>query len=156
MKDKMSLRASVRSALLIIGFFVAVALIRDWTPTTAQVTPTKIAVIDTEAVLLRSKIGKAMTVELEKVQQDSQRQFKAETDPAKREQIKVAAQKKYNDTRDRLLAQADTKMTPIINSVGREMKAAAIFRKFESGLIYADDSLDITNTVIQRIDAATP
>ena len=157
MQDKKVSLLNVRVALLLfVAVLVAVAATRDWTPTTAQVPPTKIAVIDTEAVLTRSKLGKAMYVELEKVQQDSQRQFNAETDPTKREQIKLVAQKKYNDTRDRLLAQADTKMTPIINAVGKEMKAAAIFRKFESGLIYADDSLDITNTIIQRIDAATP
>jgi hypothetical protein len=29
-----------------------------------------------------------------------------------------------------------------------------IFRKFESGLIYADDTVDITSTVIQRMDTA--
>jgi len=28
-----------------------------------------------------------------------------------------------------------------------------IFRKFESGLIYADDAIDITSAVVQRLDA---
>ena len=35
----------------------------------------------------------------------------------------------------------------------RELGYTLIFRKFESGLIYADDGVDITNVVIQRIDA---
>ncbi len=157
MQDKKVSLLNVRVALLLfVAVLVTVAAMRDWTPTTAQVTPTKIAVIDTEAILLRSKLGKAMTAELRKLQEDTQTQYNAETDRAKREQISQNATTKYNATRDRLMASIDVKMMPTIDAVGKEMKVAAIFRKFESGLIYADDSLDITNTIIQRIDAATP
>jgi len=157
MKYLKSLRMNVRGALLlVVGFVSAVAVMTDWTPATAQVSPTRIAVVDVEAVLTRSKLGKAIYAELNKHNEDAQRQYNAETDPAKRQQIKLSAEKKYTDTRDRLLANADTRMMPIIQTLGKELKAAAIFRKFESGLIYSDDTLDITNTVIQRIDAATP
>ncbi len=45
---------------------------------------------------------------------------------------------------------------PVINQVGKELGYNMIFRKFESGLIYADDALDITTQVIQRLDAAAP
>ena len=34
---------------------------------------------------------------------------------------------------------------PVINQVGKELGYTLIFRKFESGLIYADEAIDITN-----------
>lgn len=157
MKCPRSLLVNVRGALLLVtGFVAAVAVMTDWTPTTAQVSPTRIAIVDVETVLLRSKLGKAMTAELNRHNDDAQRRYNAETDPVKRQQIKLSAEKTYPELRDRLLANADTRMMPIIQAIGKELKAAAIFRKFESGLIYTDDSLDITSNVIQRIDAATP
>ena len=33
---------------------------------------------------------------------------------------------------------------PVINQVGKELGYTLIFRKFESGLIYADEAIDIT------------
>lgn len=33
------------------------------------------------------------------------------------------------------------------------MNVAAVFNKFESGLIYASDRIDITNDVIRRFNA---
>ena len=35
-------------------------------------------------------------------------------------------------------------------AIGKEMGLAAIFNKFESGLVYASDAIDITDTVIKR------
>lgn len=49
----------------------------------------------------------------------------------------------------------EDQVMPIINQVGAENGYTMIFRKFESGLIYVDDSVDITPQVIQRLDAAT-
>ena len=36
------------------------------------------------------------------------------------------------------------------------MGLAAIFNKFESGLVYASDAIDITDTVIKRFNDAAP
>jgi Skp family chaperone for outer membrane proteins len=55
--------------------------------------------------------------------------------------------------RDAILAEIDTKVMPVITQIGKERGYAMIFRKFESGLIYANDALDITALVIQRLDA---
>lgn len=157
MKDLISSRMNVRGALLLgFVFLCAAAFMREWTPTTAQTPPTRIAIVDVETVLTRSKLGKAMYAELKVHQEEAMRQYNAETDAAKRQQIKLNAEKKFNETRDRMLASADARIMPIIQTLGKELRAAAIFRKHESGLIYGDDSLDITNTVIQRADAATP
>ena len=47
----------------------------------------------------------------------------------------------------------DEKVMPVINQIGHEQGYTMIFRKFESGLIYADDAIDITSAVVQRLDA---
>lgn len=157
MNELRSLRVNVRGALLlVVGFLAAVAVMRDWTPTTAQTAPTRIAIVDTETVMLRSKLGKAMTAELQKIQQDGQREYNAAPNAANRDQIKQAIQQRYNAKRDQMIDAANAKIMPVIQAIGKELKAAAIFRKFESGLVYTDDTLDITNSVIQRVDAATP
>jgi Skp family chaperone for outer membrane proteins len=45
---------------------------------------------------------------------------------------------------------------PVINQAGKELGYTLIFRKFESGLIYADEAVDITDSIIKRLDAAAP
>jgi Skp family chaperone for outer membrane proteins len=41
---------------------------------------------------------------------------------------------------------------PIINTLGKEGGYTLIFNKFQSGLVYADEAIDITDLVIQRLD----
>lgn len=43
---------------------------------------------------------------------------------------------------------------PIINAVGREFGYSLIFNKFQSGLVYADEAVDITDLVIERYNAS--
>lgn len=148
---------SVRGAFLVIaGFAAACALFYGWPAAEAQVPPTKIVVVDVNTVFTRSKMGKAVYDQLKKQQEDLVRQVSAETDAAKRQQMAKDADAKITEARDRAIATADIKIMPIIDAVGKEQKAAAIFRKFDSGIVYVDDALDITNIVIQRLDAATP
>jgi Skp family chaperone for outer membrane proteins len=45
---------------------------------------------------------------------------------------------------------------PVINRAGKELGYTLIFRKFESGLIFADESVDLTNEIIRRLDATAP
>ena len=63
------------------------------------------------------------------------------------------ATRELNKKRDDMLAGIDERVMPVINQVGKDLGYTLIFRKFESGLIYADEGVDITNVVIQRIDA---
>lgn len=51
------------------------------------------------------------------------------------------------------LAAIEQKVMPAINQIGKEGGYSFIFRKYESGLIYADEAGDITEQVIQRMDA---
>jgi outer membrane protein len=65
------------------------------------------------------------------------------------------ADKEITEARDKALQELEGKIKPVIDSLGKEMGLAAIFNKFESGLVYASDAIDITDTVIKRFNAAT-
>ena len=66
------------------------------------------------------------------------------------------ADREVGEARDRALAELETKIKPIIDAMGKEMGLAAIFNKFESGLIYASDAIDLTDNVIKRLNDANP
>lgn len=65
------------------------------------------------------------------------------------------ADREVSEARDRELAALEAKIKPIIDQIGKEMGLAAIFNKFESGLVYASEAIDITDTVIKRFDTAS-
>lgn len=66
------------------------------------------------------------------------------------------ADREIGEARDRELVALEAKIKPVIDAIGKEMGIAAIFNKFESGLVYASDAIDITNTVVQRFNEANP
>ena len=66
------------------------------------------------------------------------------------------AEREIGEARDRELMALEGKIKPVIDGIGKEMGIAAIFNKFESGLVYASEAVDITDTVIQRFNAAQP
>ncbi len=66
------------------------------------------------------------------------------------------AKREFNRRQQELLGQIEQKVLPIITQVGNEGAYTMIFRKFDSGLIYAQEGIDITKMVIQKLDAAQP
>ena len=67
------------------------------------------------------------------------------------------ADREVGEARDRELQALEAKIKPVIDQLGKEMGLAMIFNKFESGLVYASDAIDITDNVIKRFnDATTP
>lgn len=64
------------------------------------------------------------------------------------------ADREIGEARDRELAALEVKIKPVIDAIGKEMGIAAIFNKFESGLVYASDAIDITDTVIKKFNEA--
>ena len=64
------------------------------------------------------------------------------------------ADREVGEARDRALLELENKIKPVIDQMGKEMGLAVIFNKFESGLIYASDAIDITETMITRFNAA--
>ncbi len=71
------------------------------------------------------------------------------------------ADREIGEARDRELQALQVKIEPVIDAIGKEMGLAVIFNKFESGLVYASEAIEITDTVIKRFNeaagpAATP
>ena len=73
-----------------------------------------------------------MTIDLRRAQDDAQREF---------QKLQTEA-----------FGEIERQVLPIINAVGKEMGFSLIFNKFESGLVYADDAVDMTDLVIQRFN----
>jgi outer membrane protein len=147
--------------------------------------PLKIAVINTEQILLESQAGKKAIADLKKVQDQKEAELGAKQEEIKALQAKIDsgrlsltqdkladmekqledkviaarrlqddASRDLNKRKDDVLGAVDQRVMPIINQLGKEQGFTLIFRKFESGLIYADEAVDITPMVIQRLDAA--
>ena len=64
------------------------------------------------------------------------------------------ADREVGEARDRALLELENRIKPVIDGIGKEMGLAAIFNKYESGLVYASEAIDITDTVIQRFNSA--
>lgn len=174
---------------LILGVALAAAPFAAAAPAVAQPAAggIKIAVIDTERILLTSATGKKALAELKKVQEQKEGEARTKQQEIKDLQSKLSegrlslAQEKLTEMekqleekvinlrrfqedansdlgkkRDQVLEQIDKKVMPVINQVGKELGYTLIFRKFESGLIYADEAIDITSSIIQRLDGAAP
>lgn len=147
--------------------------------------PIKIAVIDTEKILLSSQAGKKALADLKKLQEAKENELRTKAQELKDLQSKITegrlslaqdkladlskqyeekeialrrlqddATRELNKKRDEMLAAIDGRVMPVINQAGKDLGYTLIFRKFESGLIYADEAVDITNVIIQRLDAA--
>ena len=51
------------------------------------------------------------------------------------------------------MADFNSQIMPIIDGIGREQGFTLIFNKFEAGLLFANEGVDITDRVITRFDA---
>jgi len=81
---------------------------------------------------------------LNKEYQDRGLSYKRFQDDAQRE-VQEAQQKELNALEKRVL--------PVINQIGKEKGYTLIFNKFAPGmLVYADDSVDITDEVLRRFN----
>ena len=171
----------------VLGLAVAAAsaAAQQAAPAAAPAGPVRIAVIDTEKILMSSQAGKKAVADLKKLQDQRENELRAKAQELKDLQTKISegrlslaqdkladlskqyeekeitlrrqqddATRELNKKRDEMLAQIDDRVMPVINQVGKDLGYTLIFRKFESGLIYADEAIDITSVIIQRLDAA--
>jgi outer membrane protein len=60
------------------------------------------------------------------------------------------AERELQEMRDAELKSMEAQILPLIDEIGKEQGFAAIFNKFESGLVYASPAIEITDTVIKR------
>jgi outer membrane protein len=63
------------------------------------------------------------------------------------------AERELNKSRDTAFQDIERKVAPLIEAVGREGGFTLIFNKFQSGLVFAVETADITDQIIQRFDA---
>lgn len=144
----------------------------------------KIAIIDTERILLTSETGKKALEELRGLQTAKeeegtamQSELEALRDRLTEGRLSLSderiaemekemedraialrrfqddANRDLNKKRDEILARVDRAVMPIINAYGQEGAYDLIFRKFESGLIYANEGVDVTDEIIRRLDS---
>jgi outer membrane protein len=64
------------------------------------------------------------------------------------------AKRSLEEARRTSLGRLEERIMPIINEVGKERGLTLIFNKFQSGLVYADETVDITDDVIRRFNTA--
>jgi outer membrane protein len=64
------------------------------------------------------------------------------------------AKRSLEDARRTALGRLEEQIMPIINTIGKERGFTLIFNKFQSGLVYADETVDITDDVIRRFNTA--
>src|SRR5205085_1681621 len=64
------------------------------------------------------------------------------------------ADRELGEARDRAMQELNQKIMPVVDQLGKEMGLAAIFNKYESGLIYASEAIDVTDVVIKRFNDA--
>ena len=62
------------------------------------------------------------------------------------------ADRELTQERDRSLAELERQLLPVIVELGKEMGFAAIFNRYDSGIVYASDAIDITDTVTKRFN----
>lgn len=65
------------------------------------------------------------------------------------------AERELREAEQRELRELEKKIMPVVSTIGREENFALLFNKFQSGLVYADDAVDVTEVVIKRFNAAT-
>ena len=64
------------------------------------------------------------------------------------------AQRELQEAQRRELGGLEERILPIINQVGQAEGYTLIFNKFQSGLVYADEAVDVTDSVIQMFNTA--
>ena len=92
----------------------------------------------------RATLAETKVVELEKQIEDRQVELQRFADDTKQQ---------LADAQRRELDALEKQIMPIINELGRELKIQMIFNKFQSGLVYADDAVDITEQVVRRFNS---
>ncbi len=95
--------------------------------------------LETQAVTL----SEAKIAELRKQIEDKQVELQRFQDDAQQE---------LEEAKGKELQNLERQIMPIINEIGREKKFLLIFNKFQSGLVYADDTVDITDEVLRRFN----
>lgn len=104
-----------------------------------------------EVEQLRNRLNEGRLSLAEDRLQEMQTDLEAKVVELRRFQEDAAAE--LERRRGTALKSIEEKVMPVINQVGEEQGYAMIFNKFESGLVFADEAVDITSLVIERLDS---
>lgn len=110
-----------------------------------QVLQQELATLQEQFNKQRFTVSEVRLAELNKEMEDKTIAIRRFEDDAKRE---------LEEARRRELGGLEERILPIINQIGEERGITLIFNKFQSGLVYANDSVDITDDVILRFNTA--
>ena len=93
--------------------------------------------------------GKSLSEEaMEKLQKDYQQKA------LDLKRFQDDAQRELEELQRRELTELEKKVLPVIEAVSKELGYSLVFNKFQSGLLYADEAVDITAAVIQKFNTA--
>ena len=152
-------------------------------PVPATAEAGKIGVLDTQRVVLESNPGKTALAPLEAFREEKEaeletrkqeitslrtriaegqslpdgelaslrEQLETKTTDIRRFQQETAQEIQRRQAQ--VLQEIDRQVMPVVNAYALEQGYSMIFRKFESGLVYIDESLDVTAAIIQRLNA---
>src|SRR5262245_16570280 len=62
------------------------------------------------------------------------------------------AQRSLDEAQKKELEELQKRVMPIISQVGKEKGYTLIFNKFQSGLVFADEAVDVTDEVLKRFN----
>ena len=62
------------------------------------------------------------------------------------------AQRQLEEAQKKELEELQKRVLPVISQIGKEKGYTLIFNKFQSGLVYADEGVDITDEVLKRFN----
>jgi len=105
----------------------------------------KMATLQDQFTKQRFTVSEARQAEMTKEIEDAQIAIRRFQDDAQRE-LQEAQRRELGGLEERIL--------PIINQVGQAEGYTLIFNKFQSGLVYADEAVDVTDRVIQMFNTA--
>ena len=94
----------------------------------------------------RLSLSQDRLAELEKQVEDSLIEYQRFQDDAERA---------LQEGQEEAFGKIERDVMPIINQVAVELDYSVIFNKFQSGLLFASDTIDITDTILERFDQAT-
>jgi len=109
--------------------------------------------LQTELTALREQFNKQRLTLSEQKLEEMTGQIEDKTISLQR--FEDDAKRSLEEARRTALGRLEQQIMPIIDAIGKERSLTLIFNKFQdSGIIYADDAIDITDEVIRRFNTA--
>lgn len=99
---------------------------------------------------LRSRIAEGKLTLSEDKLADLEKQLEQKVNDF--QQFQQDANHELQTARDKAFNQIENEVMPIINAVGQKGGYTLIFNKYQSGLLYAPDAIDITNEIVKKFD----